>query len=155
MTTEEKQHIMNKICTSIEQSQKLIELGIDVNTADMYWLNRHIDLTETKYELFVVDRSNEYVDFFNSYAVAVDNNEIIPAWSLAALVELLPPFIRQRKFGRDISYWLHMTKRTIRYEYYDESYDGYDYLLRATDDNDCLLDAVYSAIVKLKEQKIL
>ena len=27
---------MNNICTSIEQSQKLIELGIDVNTADMY-----------------------------------------------------------------------------------------------------------------------
>ena len=26
---------MNKICTSIEQSKKLIELGIDANTADM------------------------------------------------------------------------------------------------------------------------
>ena len=26
---------MNKICTTIEQSQKLIELGVDVNTADM------------------------------------------------------------------------------------------------------------------------
>lgn len=25
-----------KICTSIEQSKKLIEFGIDVNTADMY-----------------------------------------------------------------------------------------------------------------------
>ena len=28
---------MNKICTSKEQSQKLIDLGIDINTADMYW----------------------------------------------------------------------------------------------------------------------
>jgi hypothetical protein len=28
---------MNKICTSIEQSKKLLELGIDVNTADMYY----------------------------------------------------------------------------------------------------------------------
>jgi len=27
----------SKICTSIEQSKKLIELGIDVNTADMYY----------------------------------------------------------------------------------------------------------------------
>ena len=26
---------MNKICTSQKQSQKLIELGIDINTADM------------------------------------------------------------------------------------------------------------------------
>ena len=31
---------MNKICTSMEQSQKLMELGIDVNTADMYYPNR-------------------------------------------------------------------------------------------------------------------
>lgn len=30
---------MNKICTSIEQSQKLIEIGIDTNTADMYYDN--------------------------------------------------------------------------------------------------------------------
>ena len=28
---------MNKICTSLEQSQKLKELWIDINTADMYW----------------------------------------------------------------------------------------------------------------------
>ena len=26
---------MNKICTTIEQSKKLIELGVDVNTVDM------------------------------------------------------------------------------------------------------------------------
>ena len=28
---------MNKICTSINQSKKLIELGVDINTADMIW----------------------------------------------------------------------------------------------------------------------
>jgi hypothetical protein len=26
---------MNKICTSVEQSKKLIKLGIDINTSDM------------------------------------------------------------------------------------------------------------------------
>lgn len=26
---------MNKICTSLEQSKKLVELGLDLNTADM------------------------------------------------------------------------------------------------------------------------
>lgn len=30
---------MNKICTSLEQSKKLIELGIDIYTADMFWKN--------------------------------------------------------------------------------------------------------------------
>lgn len=28
---------MNKICTSFKQSKKLIELGIDINTADMHY----------------------------------------------------------------------------------------------------------------------
>ena len=28
---------MNKICTSFKQSKKLIELGTDVNTADMHY----------------------------------------------------------------------------------------------------------------------
>lgn len=28
---------MNKICTSIEQFKKLIELGIAVTTANMFW----------------------------------------------------------------------------------------------------------------------
>ena len=82
---------MNNICTSIEQSKKLIELGIDINTADMYWFNRHIDMTQTKYELFVVDKSDKYIDFFNSYAVAVEKGEIIPAWSISALLSLIKP----------------------------------------------------------------
>jgi len=36
---------MNKICTSIEQSKKLIELGIDINTADMCWCNENDVIT--------------------------------------------------------------------------------------------------------------
>ena len=78
-----------KAWTDIEQSIKLKEI-LSIESADMYWLNRHIDLTETKYEIFVVDKSNKYVDFFKSYAVAVENNEIIPCWSLAALLDILP-----------------------------------------------------------------
>ena len=34
---------MNKICTSLEQSKKLIELGIDIDTADMFYLNDGIN----------------------------------------------------------------------------------------------------------------
>lgn len=35
---------MNKICTSLEQSKRLIELGIDVNSADMVYHKNLIDL---------------------------------------------------------------------------------------------------------------
>ena len=78
-----------KTYTDIEQSKKLAEI-LPLESADMYWLNRHIDLTESKYEVFVINKSNKYIDFFNSYDVAIDNNEIIPCWSLATLLDFLP-----------------------------------------------------------------
>ena len=28
---------MKPICTTVEQSKKLIELGLDIETSDMYW----------------------------------------------------------------------------------------------------------------------
>ena len=60
---------MNKICTSIEQSQKLIELGIDVNTADII------------YNIFDVSyiRHDTPIDKYHT-----------PAWSLTALMQLMP-----------------------------------------------------------------
>lgn len=63
---------MNKICTSLEQSKKLIDLGIDIKTADMYWWhNGQRYYVETK----------EHNDFQRSD---------IPAWSFTALLELMP-----------------------------------------------------------------
>lgn len=66
---------MDKICTDIPQSRKFIKLGIDVNTADMTWQvvrkNRALHLG------FNVEKYKEY------------SNELIPAWSLTALLELL------------------------------------------------------------------
>ena len=44
---------MKKICTTIEQSKKLIELGIDVRTADMHW--QYIEEDDTYEE-------NEYTE---------------------------------------------------------------------------------------------
>lgn len=65
-----------KICTSIDQSNKLIKLGIDVNTADMYYafLNR-ID----KYATVPTVLDEEKYVFIDD----------IPAWSLSALLELI------------------------------------------------------------------
>ena len=56
---------MSKICTTIEQSQKLIELGIDRNTADMCWQN-------------------------NIFPIGFNDEDAVPAWSLSALLELMP-----------------------------------------------------------------
>ncbi len=63
-----------KLCTNLEQSQKLIELGIDISTADMFWWH---NTEEKSYEAWLID-----------YAFVTDMD--IPAWSLTALLELTP-----------------------------------------------------------------
>lgn len=68
---------MNKICTDIHQSKKLIELGIDTNTADMYWW-----ATSLRYYIEAMDDGD-----FN------EAEGHIPAWSLTALLELMPKSI--------------------------------------------------------------
>ena len=68
---------MNKICTSLEQSKKLIELGIDVNTADMHWQYIEEDNGQLQWFCFPKDFS------INQY-------DSIPCWSLIALINVLP-----------------------------------------------------------------
>ena len=65
---------MNKICTSLEQSNKLLELGLDMNTADMYWW-----ATSLRYYIEAMDDGD-----FN------EREGHIPAWSLSALLDIVP-----------------------------------------------------------------
>ena len=83
---------MNKICTSLEQSRKLIELGIDTKTADMYWHKK----------------------FDGTYSLRTDNLMVkldTPCWSLSALINVLP---RSIKF-KDDNYYLRFMKEYVEY----------------------------------------
>ena len=64
---------MTKICTTIEQSQILNELGLDVNTADMYY-----------------DVNSYGIQGKPEVAVGKVWSKDIPAWSLTALLKLIP-----------------------------------------------------------------
>ena len=72
---------MNKICTDIKQSKKLIELGIDTNTSDMVWQSIEDD------ESF--DGTWEVIPKCNSLNVGYKDD--VPAWSLSALFGLISP----------------------------------------------------------------
>jgi len=77
---------MNNICTSIEQSKKLVELCIDVNTADMcYCPIMNIDSGNNEGYL----KTPECYSFseFKNFAVPY-----LPAWSLSALLKLMPNY---------------------------------------------------------------
>ena len=65
---------MNKICTSIEQSNKLLSLGLDSSTADMCWC-----------------KEADGYDYIYSRTVAPSEERV--AWSLSALLELMPATI--------------------------------------------------------------
>lgn len=74
---------MNKICTSIPQSQRLMELGIDINTADMChryrWFKNNFIL------LPCVEHAKEPI------------TGDIPAWSFTVLFNMLPKSARLEK----------------------------------------------------------
>ena len=71
---------MAKVCTDIEQSKRLIKLGLDIITADM---------------IYSVDEKGNYVlDFLSSPIIrnyySIRNNYRIPSWSFPRMFELLP-----------------------------------------------------------------
>ena len=123
--------IMTKICTDIKQSKRLIELGIDVNTADMCYLN---DGTSIKLD---ANPYNAAMSLWYDHYV-----EIIPAWSLSALLELMPESINNNteEFSQ-----LEIYKHHVCYAFADGN-------VNIGKRGDILLDAVYEMIVWLKEK---
>lgn len=128
---------MNKICTSIEQSKKLIELGIDVNSADMVY---HKNLEGT-YNLRVVNNILEYD---------------IPAWSLSALLELMPSYLFEFERGIDLNLYPSINRKVWLCSYMPNvienmKTDKFKQITHA----DSLVDAVFDMIVWLKENNYL
>lgn len=66
------------VCTSIEQSQRLLELGLKPETADMSIITTPIDCDGIKYSLTPYSKINHPKVF-----------GAIPAWSLHRLIEIL------------------------------------------------------------------
>lgn len=117
---------MNKICTSLEQSQKLIELGIDVNTADMDYIQFAND--PKVYDCVINIYNNEHED------------DWIPAWSLSALLALTPVLDID---GEPVFFWLTTGLETWYAEYVNV----------AMFDASNPIDAVYEMVCWLKENK--
>ena len=84
---------MNKICTSIEQSKKLLELGIDINTADMYY-EEVCNLPKAIIGNYILhNQCMEDKDYKK-----LSNPVLSPAWSLTALLSVLDfPSLTQNK----------------------------------------------------------
>lgn len=134
---------MNKICTSLEQSQKLIELGIDIKTADMYY-SFDYNIEEYDEDAQIIPKS-ELGQHFSLFP------EDVAAWSLTALLELLPYEI---VLDEDESLIIGIYKEDLQYYInYDNTYNGEVNYETSLYDN--LVDACYEMIIRLNELKML
>lgn len=105
---------MNKICTTIEQSKKLIELGLSRETSDMfYWCGTDLRIGGYK---------------------AQDKDTDISAWSLSALLELMPPIYNLKPMidleGNSIYYSGHDTPCTEGSTLMDAAFEMICWLLK-------------------------
>lgn len=112
--------------TTIEQSKKLVELGLSFSTADMCY-SRELCLGESEYPVVIAE------------GFKVDWTKSLPCWSLAALLSALPKIINNDTLYIETSAALwHIGYRNI-------------YTARA----DNLVDACVAMIEKLNELNLL
>lgn len=113
---------MERICTTIEQSKKLIELGIDVKTADMWWAERYEGRVIENGQYIVVEEPYYYYLSFikpSDINYSQDTIKDIPAWSLASLLSIIPKHIGDSVFRMymgetDINLWFDdLSSRTV------------------------------------------
>ena len=152
---------MNKICTDIRQSKKLIELGIDVKTADMHYMYRHWEIDENT----IGSQSDASIGFDSDFYCGADNSKTyhyIPAWSLTALMNLLPSEftevgkysttiykidIRKYKFTDEVD--LHQIAYGS-YKWHEDGNSSWKDMINTGEKED-LLDAAFEMICWLKE----
>ena len=131
---------MNNICTSINQSKALIDLGLERSTSDMCYG-------------FTVSKRDEYFDI--PRARYVDYEDELPAWSLQTLINLLPAHILVDNNGRREVYNLHIGYKgaTPNVQYVVSTHDtewypeGYRPVMYTPDEAKTWIDAVWFAMM--------
>lgn len=127
-----------KIATSIEQSKKLLELGLDAESADCVYL---------------VGGKGPYISqsWKEKYRTGLFDLQYIPCWSLAALIEEIPEIINFDDDKND--YALEILKESdLYYLSYGNPLDG-DKLNIEPQEN--FVDACVAMIEKLHKLNLL
>lgn len=99
---EESLKFNSQVCTTKEQSQRLLELGLKPETADMYHTTFYRD--NIGYEIIQI--RNEKLPLLS---------QEFPAWSLHKLIELLPQDIHLDDYA-DTHYYLTINPFNVIYE---------------------------------------
>ena len=95
----------SQICTTKEQSERLLALGLKMETSDMYYLN---------YGLIGL------IPQIRDVKTCLEDDDI-PAWSLHRLIEMIPNEI---KVGDSFAY-LIVSNKKVQYYFHDVEYSDY------------------------------
>lgn len=121
---------MNKICTSIEQSKKLIELGVDVNTADMCYIDGD-------------DKNCQVKD-------GTLDDEDIYAWSLTALSNFILPYIMDDNGNNyKINISMDGLDRWVAF------YKSGDLSIHICEESEDLIDVIFEMVCWLKKEEYI
>ena len=131
----------SQICTTKEQSERLLALGIKAETADMAYeyKPKHLADTDTDKDWVIVAHNPCGTD--------------IPAWSLHRLIEMMPQGVQDCSYR---CFALAVNSEGVSYEYHDidEEGKGYHDSIGCTDLFDNLYDDIIVHIEWLiKEQR--
>ena len=91
-----------QICTTIEQSKRLLELGLDADTSDMCWLAKKLwgdDVEIPEGDRSYILSTDKDDSFCSRYDV-----DCVPAWSLHRLIVMLPNVIYTTILSVSINY---------------------------------------------------
>ena len=135
------------ICTSIEQSKHLLELGLPIHTADMFWSYNERWYSEgDEWEGFEdYPTAEPYHEYTREPGEWMKPKKDIPCWSVTALLGMMPREIMYH--GKTCDFIMEKNpdnKYAISYS----SSDGATYTVYKD-----LIDSAYEMIVWLVENK--
>ena len=109
----------SQICTTREQSERLLALGLKKETADM---TIHIKNDDGWY--VTAEPFYEWEDDMNTFPSLEEPEPILPAWSLGRLIEMLPSPIPISEDLPTFHHYAYLDLSKVSVHYYWEDYDG-------------------------------
>ena len=123
-------------CTSIRQANRLLNLGLSPETADMFWLSD----TYTDTVIPVCD--------FRNSGEKEEESSTIPSWSLGRLIELCPRVINS---GSEVAKF-NLCHDGVRYECENPNLPGEFWVVKYFEESPDLFENLISCIEWLVEE---
>lgn len=120
----EKIKFNSQVCTTKEQSERLLKLGLKPETADMH----HYKWSEGYWDIYTCPPRGS-----DSY--------YIPAWSLHRLVQLMPPYLHLDKY-MDTQYYLTLKPSCLFKVLYRQDSGRWIYASESSNLYDAIIDVI-------------